>query len=109
MSVTDRWPELALADWRSTRDTLHLWTQVVGKIRFALTPWLNHSWHVTLYVTTRGLGTSAIPCDMRTFSVEFDFVHHRLEIACSDGASAGFALPVKSAIDWPSTRVTCAP
>ena len=58
---SDRWPELPLAAWRDTRDTLHLWTQVVGKIRLALAPWLNHSWHVALYVTARGLATSPMP------------------------------------------------
>ena len=58
---TERWPELPYAAWKDTRDTLHLWTQIVGKVRLALTPWLNHSWHVTLYVTARGLTTSPIP------------------------------------------------
>ena len=57
-----RWPELPYATWKDTRDTLHLWTQVVGKVRLALTPWLNHSWHVALYVTARGLTTSPILC-----------------------------------------------
>ena len=61
----DRWPELPYAAWKDARDTLHLWTQVVGKIRLACTPWLNHSWHVTLYVTARGLGTGPIPLDGR--------------------------------------------
>ena len=60
-SKTERWPELPYAAWKDTRDTLHLWTQVVAKVRLALTPWLNHSWHVTLYVTARGLTTSPIP------------------------------------------------
>jgi hypothetical protein len=69
-----------------------MWTQVVGKIRMQYAPPVNHWWHVTLYVTTRGLGTGAIPCDRRTFSIDFDFVNHRLEIACSDGAAAGFPL-----------------
>jgi hypothetical protein len=80
------WPELPLADWRETCATLHLWTQIVGKIRLALTPWLNHSWHVTLFVTTRGLTTSPIPHGRRTFSVDFDFIDHRLIIATDDGA-----------------------
>ncbi len=61
VAKTARWPELPYAAWKDTRDTLHLWTQVVGKIRLALTPWLNHSWHVALYVTARGLTTSPIP------------------------------------------------
>ena len=68
----NRWPELSYAAWKDTRDTLHLWTQIVGKIRLAQTPWLNHSWHVVLYVTTRGLTTSPIPYRERTFQIEFD-------------------------------------
>lgn len=69
-----------------------MWTQVVGKIRMAYAPPVNHWWHVTLYVTTRGLGTGAIPCGRRSFSVEFDFVNHRLRAETSDGSTAGFAL-----------------
>ena len=72
-SKTERWPELPYAAWKDTRDTLHLWTQVVGKIRLALTPWLNHSWHVTLYVTARGLTTSPIPMARRQFRDRFRF------------------------------------
>ncbi len=84
-STTDRWPELPSAAWRDTRDTLHLWTQVVGKIRLALTPWLNHSWHVALYVTARGLTTSPIPDGARSFQIDFDFIDHVLWIRTSDG------------------------
>ncbi|MEO0560099.1 MAG: DUF5996 family protein [Bacteroidota bacterium] len=72
------WP--ALPDWSGTRDTLHLWTQIVGKIRLALTPWTNHSWHVPLYVTSRGLTTSPMPHGMRLFEIAFDFVEHQLVI-----------------------------
>src|SRR6187401_3682296 len=86
-SLADRWPELPLAAWRDTRDTLHLWTQVVGKIRLARTPWLNHSWHVALYVTPRGLTTSPIPDGARAFQIDFDFIDHQLRIATSDGAT----------------------
>jgi hypothetical protein len=87
-----QWPELPLTAWRSTCATLQLWTQIVGKIRLALTPWLNHSWHVTLYVTPRGLSTSPIPDGLRSFQIEFDFIDHRLKISASDGASRQFAL-----------------
>jgi hypothetical protein len=80
-----RWPELPYAAWRDTASTLHLWTQIVGKIRLAQTPWLNHSWHVTLYLTARGLTTSPIPYGERTFQVDFDFVEHVLSIRTSDG------------------------
>jgi hypothetical protein len=86
------WPELPLAVWRDTCETLHLWTQVVGKIRYAQAPWLNHSWHVTLYVTTRGLTTSPIPDGTRSFQIDFDLIDHVLLISTSDGAERQFAL-----------------
>jgi hypothetical protein len=85
-AVPEQWPELPYTAWRDTRATLHLWTQIVGKIRLALTPWVNHSWHTTLYVTVRGLGTSPIPYGDRTFSIDFDFIDHHLVIADSRGA-----------------------
>jgi hypothetical protein len=71
--------------WRDTCATLQLWTQIVGKIRLARTPWLNHSWHVTLYVTARGLTTAPIPDRARSFQIDFDFIDHVLRIATSDG------------------------
>jgi len=80
-----RWPELPYAAWKDTRETLHLWTQMVGKIRLAQTPWLNHSWHVALYVTTRGLTTSPIPYGGRAFQFDFDFIDHVLWVRTSDG------------------------
>jgi len=80
-----RWPELPYGAWKDTRDTLHLWTQIVGKIRLALTPWLNHSWHVTLYVTARGLTTSPIPWQGSTFQIDFDFIDHVLWVRTSGG------------------------
>jgi hypothetical protein len=83
----ERWPELSYAAWRDTRDTLHLWTQVVGKVRLALTPWLNHSWHVVLYVTARGLTTSPIPYRGREFQIDFDFIDHVLWVRTSEGHS----------------------
>jgi hypothetical protein len=79
------WPELPYAAWKDTCATLHLWTQIVGKLRLSLTPWLNHSWHVTLYVTTRGLGTGPIALDGRDLSLEFDFIDHVLWLRTSDG------------------------
>jgi hypothetical protein len=90
------WPELPTASWRDTYETLHLWTQVIGKIRLARTPWLNHSWHVALYVTARGLTTSPIPDGTRTFEIEFDFVDHTLRISTSDGGRRQFALAGQS-------------
>jgi hypothetical protein len=86
------WPELPLAAWRDTCATLHLWSQIVGKIRMARTPWLNHSWHVVLYVTPNGLTTSPIPDGTRTFQIDFDFTKHALQISTSDGANRQLAL-----------------
>jgi Family of unknown function (DUF5996) len=90
------WPELPTAAWRETYETLHLWTQIVGKIRLARAPWLNHSWHVALYVTARGLTTSPIPDGARTFEIGFDFIDHALRISTSDGAARQFSLAGKS-------------
>jgi hypothetical protein len=83
--TTERWPALPYAAWKETRDTLHLWTQVVGKVRLALTPWLNHSWHVTLYVTARGLTTSPIKWGGGSFQIDFDFIDHVLWVRTSGG------------------------
>jgi Family of unknown function (DUF5996) len=88
----NEWPALPLEAWKDTYATLHMWMQIVGKVRLVQTPWLNHSWHVTLYVTGRGLTTSPIPYGQRTFQIDFDFVDHRLTIQCSDGATRGFGL-----------------
>src|SRR4029078_6651067 len=84
-SKTERWPELPYAAWKDTRETLHLWTQVVGKVRLTLTPWLNHSWHVALYVTARGLTTSPIPWRGDDFQIVFDFIDHVLGFGLIDG------------------------
>jgi len=91
-----RWPELPTAAWRETYATLHLWTQIVGKIRLARAPWLNHSWHVTLYVTARGLTTSPIPDGSRTFQIDLDFIDHALRVSTSDGTQRQFALAGQS-------------
>lgn len=91
-SISEPWPELTLEAWSDTCATLHMWTQIVGKVRTAQSPWVNHSWHVTLYVTARGLGTSPIPHGVRTFQIELDFIDHRLIVQCSDGRTGGFAL-----------------
>lgn len=83
--INARWPELPYAEWADTAATLQLWTQIVGKIRMAKTPWLNHSWHVTLYVTARGLTTGPIPDEDRAFQIDFDFIDHVLWIRTSEG------------------------
>jgi len=85
--TTNTWPELILEEWQDSLATLHMWTQVVGKIRMEQTPLINHWWNVTLYVSARGLTTSAMPYQDRLFEIEFDFVDHNLRIKCSDGAS----------------------
>jgi hypothetical protein len=92
----DTWPSLPLAEWQDTYATLQLWTQIVGKIRLAQAPLINHWWQVPLYVTARGLTTSPMPYGACSFQIDFDFIDHRLVIACSDGRTAGFALAPRS-------------
>ncbi len=87
------WPELPWRDWQPTVATLHMWTQIVGKIRLALSPPLNHWWHIPLYVTARGLTTSPIPYGDGRFQIDFDFIDHRLAIA--DGEGGVFAMPLE--------------
>ncbi|MGH8637128.1 MAG: DUF5996 family protein [Burkholderiales bacterium] len=93
-SHEEQWPQLPLEAWQETCATLHLWTQIVGKIRMARSAWCNHSWHVTLYATPRGLSTSVIPHGARTFQIDFDFVDHRLRIDSSH--QAGRSMPLES-------------
>lgn len=95
-SLTETWPGLPLEAWSETCATLHLWTQIVGKIRMVQSPWINHGWHVTLYVTARGLTTTPIPYGTRTFQIDFDFIAHRLTLQSSDGRSGGFLLQPQS-------------
>jgi hypothetical protein len=97
---TNLWPELPYAAWADTSSTLQLWTQVVGKIRLAQTPWQNHSWHVALYVTARGLTTSPIPQDGRSFQIDFDFIDHVLWVRTSDGHSRQLALQPMAVADF---------
>jgi hypothetical protein len=95
-AVTDQWPSLPLDAWRDTQATLHLWTQIVGKIRLARSPWINHSWTATLYVTPKGLTTASIPYGTRTFQIDLDFIHHLLVIQASDGRTGHFKLEPQS-------------
>ncbi len=99
-SGPEQWPALPYAAWKDTCTTLHLWTQIVGKIRLAQTPWANHSWQVTLYVTPRGLTTSGVPYDGRAFQIDFDFIDHALLIGASDGGSRRLALAPKPVADF---------
>jgi hypothetical protein len=94
------WPSLPLAAWQDTYETLHLWTQILGKIRLALSPQINHWWHSTLYVTPRGLTTSTIPYGTRTFEMSFDFLAHHLQIETSDGITRTIALVPRSVADF---------
>jgi hypothetical protein len=87
-----KWPSLPYDAWKDTCATLHMWSQIVGKIRLVQTPWINHSWHVVFYVTARGLTTSPIPYGPRMFQIDFDFIDHRLLIHTSDGAARTMAL-----------------
>jgi hypothetical protein len=86
------WPDLPYAGWRDTATTLQLWTQIIGKVRLILTPWLNHGWQVPLYVTARGLGTSPIPVGTEIVEIEFDFIDHRLVARTSRGETESFPL-----------------
>lgn len=88
----DAWPPLPLEPWQDTMETLLLWTQIVGKVRLALTPWANHSWHVTLYPGARGLTTGPIHHPRGTFEIEFDFRRHRLAVVTATGDDHSFAL-----------------
>ena len=94
------WPELKFAEWQDTLATLHMWTQVVGKIRLKQTPLVNHWWNVPLYVSARGLTTSAMPYEDRIFEIEFDFIDHLLLIKCSDGAATKLRLRPQSVADF---------
>lgn len=91
--MTDRWPDIPYEPWKDSSETLHQWLQIVGKYRLACAPWLNHSWHATFYLTTRGLTTSVIHCADKSVQVDFDFIGHQLIGAASDGQRR--ALPLE--------------
>ena len=94
------WPSLPLAEWQETHDTLHMWMQIVGKTRLALAPKENHWWHVPLYVSARGLTTTAMPYRSGAFEVEFDFIDHRLVVETSEGARRDIPLRPQSVADF---------
>ena len=98
--MSETWPELKFSEWQETLATLHMWTQVVGKIRLKQTPLVNHWWNVPLYVSARGLTTSAMPYEDRIFEIEFDFIDHQLLIKCSDGSTTTLALRPQSVADF---------
>jgi hypothetical protein len=97
---TDIWPALPLDAWRETYVTLHMWTQIVGKVRLALTPLVNHWWNVPLYVTARGLGTAAMPYGDRDIEIAFDFIDHNLTIDSSDGRRKVLPLVARSVANF---------
>jgi hypothetical protein len=94
------WPALPLDEWKETYATLHRWSQIVGKIRLARMPWINHSWHVTLYVTSRGLTTSPIPYGTKSFQIAFDFIDHQLIIRTSESEVRSLALRPRSVANF---------
>ena len=94
------WPALPLDSWKDTYATLHMWSQIVGKVRLALTPLVNHWWNIPLYVTARGLTTSRIPCGKRAFELRFDFIEHQLVLETSDGALKTLPLAAKTVSDF---------
>jgi len=98
--LPDCWPSLPLASWQDTYATLHMWAQIVGKIRLALTPLVNHWWNVPLYIHPRGLTTSAIPYAKRTFDLRFDFLNHELVLQTSDGQVKSLPLFARSVADF---------
>ena len=98
--MDETWPALPFDAWRDTCATLHLWSQVVGKVRLVQSPWTNHSWHVTLYVTPRGLATGPIPHGGKTFSIAFDFVDHRLVMETSAGGVRAIPLCPRSVAEF---------
>jgi hypothetical protein len=98
--VPDAWPALPVSEWGPTRDTLQLWTQIVGKVRLARTPMMSHWWNVTLYVTARGLTTSLIPAAPNAFQIDFDFIDHRLVVAVSDGEQREAPLEAKPVAEF---------
>jgi len=96
-----RWPAIPVAGWQDTRDTLQLYTQIVGKVRMAHEPTTNHRWNVPLYVTGRGLTTSLIPHPTGpAFQIDFDFLQHRLEVATVDGGQRSLALEARPVADF---------
>ena len=100
LAAIEKWPALPLEAWEDTYATLHMWTQIVGKTRLALAPPMNHWWQVPLYVSTRGLTTSPMPCGTRAFEVEFDFLDHLLRVQTSEGATRTLALRPRSVADF---------
>jgi len=90
--MENNWPVLSYEKGKATYETMHMWTQIVGKIKLALLPWINHSWHVTLHISPTGLSTLLIPYTNKHFQIDFNFIAHQLEITTSHGESSTFSL-----------------
>ncbi|HXB20574.1 MAG TPA: DUF5996 family protein [Candidatus Solibacter sp.] len=101
------WPPLPFREWATTCDTLHMWTQIVGKTRLVLTPLQNHWWNVPLYVTARGLSTSPIPYERMTFEMEFDFIEHQLDVRTTEGKHHSIPLFPRSVADFYGEYMAC--
>jgi hypothetical protein len=100
MIGSNAWPPLPYDEWKDTYATLHLWTQIVGKIKLALMPWTNHSWHAALYLNVRGLSTGPMPYGVRTVQIVFDFIGHQLRIGTADGALRVLPLRAQPVADF---------
>ena len=100
MSESQTWPALPLAEWKPTLDTLHMWTQIVGKVRLVQSPLVNHWWNVPLYVTPRGLTTGIIPHGKRSFEIDFDFIDHLLRVRTGEGTTRTLSLAPRSVADF---------
>lgn len=100
MQTMTTWPSIPLAAWRETATALHLWLQIAGKARLALTPWINHGWHATFYITQRGLTSSPIAHGKRSFQIDFDFIQHRVCLTTSDDAQRELPLKPQSVADF---------
>jgi Family of unknown function (DUF5996) len=105
--ISPEWPALPFSEWEPTCDTLHMWAQIVGKTRMALTPFENHWWNVTFHVTPRGLHTPPIPFRHETFEIEFDFIAHQLAVRTSEGAEHRIPLFPRSVADFYSEYMAC--
>src|SRR4051794_18284131 len=104
--TTDQWPDLTLSAWEDTRDTLHMWTQIVGKVRLALAPMLNHWWQVTLYVSARGLTTSLMHTEGGGVEIEFDFLDSVLVLRTTNGETRTVALEPRTVADFYAATMT---
>lgn len=96
----EKWPSLSFHSWQPTYETLHMWFQIVGKIRLVQSPWINHSWHTTFYLSSRGMTTSPMPTDTGSFQIDFDFIDHTVTINKSDGQSRVLPLRAQSVADF---------